>query len=69
MRAEVTVLRNMRLQENADQLKRGNPAMKKADIAKAVIASEDFGGMNEATVARLIRVPNKVRRKKSARSP
>jgi hypothetical protein len=65
-RAGVTALRNLRLQEMADRLKHGNPAIKKPDIAKAVIASGEFGTMDPATVARIIRVPIKVRRKKFA---
>ena len=65
-RAELTKLRNSRLQELAEQLKRGTPAMKKTDIAKALIASEEFGPMDTATVARIIRVPTKMRRKKFA---
>jgi hypothetical protein len=65
-RAEVTALRNLRLQDKADQLKRGNPAMKKADIARAIIASGTFGIMGLATVTRIIRVPKKERRKKFA---
>ena len=65
-RAGLTQLRNLRLQEMADQLKRGNSAMKKADIAETVIASGVFGNMNAATVARIIRVPAKMRRNKFA---
>ena len=65
-RAELTKLRNLRLQEMAEQLKRGTPAMKKTDIAKALIASGEFGTMDPATVARIIRVPTKMRRKKFA---
>ena len=65
-RAELTMLRNSRLQEMAEQLKRGTPAMKKTDIAKALIASDEFGTMDPVTVARIIRVPTKMRRKKLA---
>ena len=65
-RAGLTKLRNLRLQEMAYQLKRGNSAMKKDDIAKAVIASGEFGIMNAVTVARIIRVPTKMRRNKFA---
>jgi hypothetical protein len=32
----------------------------------ALIASEEFDGMDSATVARIIRVPRKIRRKKFA---
>ena len=65
-RAGLTKLRNLRLQEMADQLKRGNPGMKKTDIAQALIASGEFGNMNLATVTRLVRVPTKMRRKNFA---
>jgi hypothetical protein len=40
--------------------------MKKTDIAKALIASDEFGTMDPVTVARIIRVPTKMRRKKLA---
>jgi hypothetical protein len=50
----------------AERLKRESPAMKKMDIAKALIASEVFDTMDAATVARIIRVPTKMRRKKFA---
>ena len=63
-RAELTILRNLRLQEMAEQLKRGTPAMKKTEIAEALIASEEFDTMDPVTVARIIRVPRKMRRKK-----
>ena len=65
-RAALTKLRNSRLQEMAERLKRESPAMKKMDIAKALIASEVFDTMDAATVARIIRVPTKMRRKKFA---
>jgi hypothetical protein len=65
-RASFTALRNLRLQDMADQLKRENPALKKREIAKAVIASGQFGTIDPATVARIIRVPKKMRRKKFA---
>jgi hypothetical protein len=65
-RAELTRLRNSRLQEMADLLKRENPVMKKTDIAKAVIASGEFGIMDPGTVARIVRVPTKKGRKKFA---
>ena len=45
-RAELTKLRNSRLQEMAEQLKRTTPAMKKTDIAKALIASGEFDTMD-----------------------
>ncbi len=64
--AELTKLRNSRLQEMAEQLKRATPAMKKTDIAQALIASGEFDTMDSATVARIIRVPTKMRRKKFA---
>lgn len=64
--AGATALRNLRMQDMAEKLKRGNPAMKKADIAKAVVASGEFGTVHPATVARIIRVPTKMRRKKFA---
>jgi hypothetical protein len=65
-RAGLTALRDLRLQDMADQLKRGNPALKKADIAKALARSGEFGAMNPATVARIIRTHTKMRRKKFA---
>jgi GAF domain-containing protein len=65
-RAHLTKLRNLRLQEMADQLKRRTPAMKKIDIAKALIASGEFGIVGPETVARIIRVPTKMRRKNLA---
>ena len=68
-RAELTALRNLRLQEMADRLKRDSPAMKKPEIAEAIVASGDLGSMNPRTVARIIRVPTKKRRKKYASPP
>jgi hypothetical protein len=50
----------------AERLKRESPAMKKMQIAEALIASEEFDSMDTATVARIIRVPRKIRRKKFA---
>ena len=64
--AELTKLRNSRLQEMAEQLKRTTPAMKKTDIAQALISSGEFDAMDSATVTRIIRVPTKMRRKKFA---
>jgi hypothetical protein len=68
-RAELTALRNVRLQEMADALKRKSPPMKKPEIAEAIVESGEFGSMNPGTVARIIRVPIKMRRKKFASSP
>ena len=65
-RTEFTKLRNLRMQEKADQLKRGNPAMKKADIAKELMASGVFGTTDHATIERIIRVPRKKKRKNFA---
>lgn len=65
-RAGITALRNLRLQDAADQLKSQIPGMKKADIAKAIVASGSFGPMSPATVTRIIRIPNKSKRKKFA---
>jgi hypothetical protein len=66
MRAQVTKLRNERLQAMADVFKRQNPATKKLDVARAIIASGEFGNMDPATVSRIIRVPSKMRRKNFA---
>jgi hypothetical protein len=65
-RAQVTELRNLRLQAMADDFKRQNPTTKKLDVAKAIIASGEFGNMDPSTVSRLIRVPRKMRRKNFA---
>lgn len=66
MRAQVTKLRNVRLQAMADDFKRQNPTTKKLDVARAIIAAGEFGNMDPATVSRIIRVPSKMRRKNFA---
>jgi cytochrome P450 len=65
--AQLTELRNIRLQEVADRLKRANPTWKKHTIAAAIIESGEFAEFKtQATVERIIRVPRNLRRKNFA---
>ena len=64
---ELTKLRNVRMQEMADQLKRANPSWKKNAIAQAIIESGECANIkNSATVERIIRVARNLRRKNFA---
>ena len=65
-RADLTKLRNLRMQEMAEKLKWETPAVKKMAIAQALAVSGDFGAMTPETIARIIRVPERMRRKKLA---
>ena len=62
--AQLTVLRNRRLQMMADELKEANPTWKKAATASAILKSKEFIRMNirikkATTLERIIRVPRK----------
>ena len=62
--AQLTLLRNHRLQILADQLKEAHPTWKKAAIASAILQSKEFIRMNirikkATTLERIIRVPRK----------
>ena len=63
---ELTKLRNVRMQEMADQLKRANPSWKKNAIAQAIIESGECANIkNTATVERIIGVARNLRSGKS----
>ena len=65
--AQLTALRNQRLQERADLLASAHPSWKKSAIAHAIMASDEFGEIRtRSTLERLIKLPRKMRRRNFA---